>query len=310
MSERLNQVEKIIVICGPTGVGKTSFAIKMAQRFNGEIIGADSMQIYKYMDIGTAKPDAEERALIRHHLIDFLDPAEAYDAARFAQDADRVVQEIRGRGRVPIVAGGTGFYIKALLHGLFRSEPIDPETMEKLETELKQKGNMHLYARLEECDPQTASELHPNDTFRVIRALEFYMTNHRRISDFRKEHSFSRKRYDYLKFGLFMDREKLYERINRRVDIMLLSGLLKEVADLVEKGYSLDLKSMQSIGYKHLGMFINGETDWDETVRLLKRDTRRYAKRQFTWFRQDEEINWVRPDQVDDAVNLVKDFLK
>jgi len=302
-------MEKIIIICGPTGIGKTSFAIKLARRFNGEIVSADSMQIYRHMDIGTAKPDEEEQKLVSHHLIDFLDPGENFDAAMYAKAADRVIKEIFARGKTPFIAGGTGLYIKTLLHGLFRSEPICEKTLSKLNMELEEKGRLYLYQKLEECDPESAKALHPNDSFRVIRALEFFMTNRQKISDYKKKHSFHETRYDFIKIGLYMEREKLYERINKRVDIMLSQGLLKEVATLVENGYSLNLKPMQSIGYKHMGMFIKDEVDWKEAVRLLKRDTRRYAKRQFTWFNKEREINWVRPSQFEEAKNLIKDFL-
>jgi len=302
-------MEKIIIICGPTGIGKTSFAIKLAKHFNGEIIGADSMQIYRHMDIGTAKPDEKEQKLVSHHLIDFLDPRENFDAAMYAKAADRIIKEIFSKGKTPFIAGGTGLYIKVLLHGLFRSEPICEKTLSKLNRELEEKGRLYLYQKLKECDLKSAEGLHPNDSFRVIRALEFFLTNRQKISDYKKIHSFHETRYDFIKIGLYMEREKLYERINKRVDIMLSQGLLKEVTTLVENGYSLDLKPMQSIGYKHMGMFIKGEVDWEEAVRLLKRDTRRYAKRQFTWFNKEREINWVRPSQFEEAKNLIKDFL-
>ncbi len=261
------------------------------------------------MDIGTAKPDEEEQKLVSHHLINFLDPMENFDAAMYAKAADRVIKEIFAKGKTPFIAGGTGLYIKTLLHGLFRSEPICEKTLSKLNRELEEKGRLYLYQKLEECDPESAKALHPNDSFRVIRALEFFVTNRQKISDYKKKHSFHETRYNFIKIGLYMEREKLYKRINQRVDIMLSQGLLKEVTTLVEEGYSLDLKPMQSIGYKHMGMFIKNEVDWEEAVRLLKRDTRRYAKRQFTWFNKEREINWVRPSQFEESKNLIKEFL-
>lgn len=299
----------IIVICGPTGIGKTSFSISLARAFNGEIVGADSMQIYKYMDIGTAKPSPDEVAKARHHLVDFIDPADPFDAGRYVQQADLAIIEIAGRKKLPIVAGGTGLYIRALLHGLFRSTPICAKTMAKLTCEFEEKGGRHMHDQLKSCDPVAAQKIHPNDAFRVLRALEVYQTTGKPISDRQTHHNFNQNRYRYLKLGLKMDRDVLYERINQRVEIMLDSGLLDEVRGLIKKGYSLDLKSMQSIGYKQMGMFLKNEVDYNEAVRLLKRDTRRYAKRQFTWFNRDKDIHWLEPDRIDEAKKRVKEFL-
>ena len=300
---------KIIIICGPTGIGKTSFSIALAKKFSGEIIGADSMQIYKYMNIGTAKPSKEEVDSAAHHLIDFVDPKVAFDAGQFVDHADKAIQEITARQKLPIVAGGTGLYIKALLHGLFRSKPICEKTMNRLNHMLENKGPAYMHDQLKQCDPDAAERIHANDSFRVLRALEVYQTTGKPISARHSEHGFDTKRYRYLKLGLKLEREKLYQRINVRVDEMITQGLLAEVRQLIEMGYDPGLKPMQSIGYKHMCMFIHGETDWDETIRLLKRDTRRYAKRQFTWFNQDKEVYWIEPDEIDQAKQLVKDFL-
>ncbi|MCG8636961.1 MAG: tRNA (adenosine(37)-N6)-dimethylallyltransferase MiaA [Desulfobacterales bacterium] len=302
-------MKKIITICGPTGVGKTGFAIRLAKEFNGEIIGADSMQIYKFMDIGTAKPDAEERAAAVHHLVDFLDPKEEFDAGKFAAMADRAIEDIHNRGKLPIVAGGTGLYIRALLHGLFRGKPICEETLEKLNRELEEQGGEALHNRLAACDPEAAGKIHPNDGFRIVRALEVFQTTGTPISQRQQDHDFKEERYQSLTLGLHMEREKLYRRINQRVDIMLDQGLLKEVHGLVEQGYPLELKSMQSIGYRQMGMFMRGEVDFQEAVRLLKRDTRRYAKRQFTWFKKEPGLVWVDPQDTTKALAAVKEFL-
>ena len=302
-------MKRIIVICGPTGIGKTSFAISVARRFNGEIIGADSMQIYKHMNIGTAKPDTEELKLVRHHLVNFVDPKEDFDAGKFVKAADNAIEDISARGKIPIIAGGTGLYIKALLHGLFRSKPICPQTISELTRELEEKGSTSLYQKLEKCDPKAAKKIHPNDSFRVIRALEVCQTTGQKISDRQKNHNFEDQRYNFFKIGLYMDRGKLYDRINKRVGLMLNQGLLNEVTTLAQKGYSFNLKSMQSIGYKHMAMFINNEIDWEEAVRLFKRDTRRYAKRQFTWFHKDKDMHWLMPSQLDEAEKLIKEFL-
>ena len=303
-------MKKIITICGPTGIGKTGFAISLAQKFNGEIIGADSMQIYKYLDIGTAKPDADERAAAPHHLVDFLDPALDFDAGQYETMASKLIHTLDGDGKLPIVAGGTGLYIRSLLYGLFRSRPADPGTIESLTRELEERGSIVLHGELERCDPDAARRIHPNDGFRIVRALEVFRNCGATISKKQEDHGFAQKKFDSLTLGLTMDRDRLYDRINRRVDIMMEQGLLNEVAQLREKGYSLELKSMQSIGYRHMGMYLRGEVDLDEAVRLLKRDTRRYAKRQFTWFRKEPGLIWIQPSETERAFDLVEKFLK
>lgn len=302
-------MKKIITICGPTGIGKTSFSIAIARHFNGEIIGADSMQIYKYMDIGTAKPDSVELKMAPHHLVDFLDPKEEFDAGMYATRAGQVIEDLYNNGRLPIIAGGTGLYIRALLYGLFRSQPVCEKTLAALTCLQKEKGNLFLHGQLKECDPVAAQKIHPNDSFRLIRALEVFKTTGQPISIKQKGHDFKDSKYKSLTIGLCMDRKKLYERINRRVDMMIDQGLLNEVNSLVDKGYSLDLKSMQSIGYRHMGMFLKNEVDFDEAIRLLKRDTRRYAKRQFTWFNKEPGLIWLEPSQIDSAIDLIKEFL-
>lgn len=300
---------KIITICGPTGIGKTGFAIALARELNGEIIGADSMQIYKYMDVGTAKPDERERQLAIHHLVDFLDPADNFDAKHFTSLADQAISDIAKRGRMPVVAGGTGLYIRALLHGLFRGEPVCPATIDKLNRVLEDKGAPALHIQLTKCDPAAAEKIHPNDGFRIVRALEVFLTTGSPISRCRQTHDFKSDRYQSLTFGLHMDRKLLYDRINRRVDIMMDQGLLDEVTGLVNQGYSLELKSMQSIGYRHMGMYLKGEVNLEEAVRLLKRDTRRYAKRQFTWFNKEKDLIWINAGDTENAIKTAKDFL-
>jgi tRNA dimethylallyltransferase len=299
--------KKIILVCGPTGVGKTGFAIDLATRVDAEIIGADSMQIYRYMDVGTAKPDARERSMVRHHLVDVVDPDQDFDAARFARMADSAIEGLHGRGMAAIVAGGTGFYFKALVHGLFRGTQADPAVIAALEQEAAEGADLH--ARLVAVDPDAAAKIHPNDLFRVIRALEVAVTQNTTISSLQDAHGFAGERYRTLKFGLYMDREKLYQRIEKRVDMMLDQGLIREVEGLLDRGYRSDLKSMQSIGYRHVCQYLRGDTGFDEMVALLKRDTRRYAKRQFTWFRRDKGMVWLMPQEVERAVSLTADFL-
>ena len=301
---------KVIIICGPTGIGKTSVAIKIAEAVNGEIISADSMQIYRHMDIGTAKPAPAELARARHHMIDIVNPDEHFDAALFSGIAHKKVLKLDKRRIVPIVAGGTGLYIKALIHGLFGADPADPNIRIKLKEEADAHGADFLYKRLAESDPAAAERIHPNDTYRIIRALELAEATGKTISKHHGEHRFADKRYKVLKIGLQIEREALYDRINQRVDVMIEAGLVDEVRGLLERGYSEDLKSMQSIGYRHMVDYIKGRVLLDETIRTLKRDTRRYAKRQMTWFNADPEIVWTKPEETEDIMLRVKDFLQ
>ena len=301
---------KVIVICGPTGIGKTAVGIRLAEKLGGEIISADSMQIYRYMDIGTAKPTAAEQNRILHHLVDIVDPDEDFDAVRFAKMARQKVMQLHQRGVMPLVVGGTGLYIKALLQGLFQSNPADPKIRERLMKEVTENGSSRLHDRLKQIDPDAAERLHPNDAYRIVRALETIESTGRSISDHHQDHGFGDEPFHALKICLQIERQKLYDRIDQRVDMMIDAGLLDEVKKLLSMGYSADLKSMQSIGYRHMAAFIEGQLPWDECLRTLKRDTRRFAKRQFTWFGADQEIQWYEPDQADGMIRLVEGFLE
>ncbi|MDM8538912.1 tRNA (adenosine(37)-N6)-dimethylallyltransferase MiaA, partial [Desulfobacterales bacterium HSG17] len=292
------------------GIGKTSSGISLAQKFNGEIISADSMQIYKYMDIGTAKPSLKEQAAVCHHLIDIIEPDEDFDAARFAETANKKINLLNDKGITPFVAGGTGMYIKALVHGIFKAEPVDPQIRRQIKKDADLLGNQVLYERLNKCDPDAAKKIHPNDTYRITRALEIYESTGRKLSEHHEQHRFAHERFNVLKIGLSMDREKLYERINQRVDEMIDRGLEQEVKNLLEKGYLPDLKSMQSIGYRHMNDYIQGKITKDEARITMKRDTRRYAKRQFTWFGTDSQIIWTQPEKIGNIEPLVKKFLQ
>jgi tRNA dimethylallyltransferase len=300
---------KIIIICGPTGVGKTNVAIGLAQHFGGQIIGADSMQVYKYMDIGTAKPTAEEGARVVHHMVDFVEPDESFDAARYATGARAKIIELEQQHIIPFVVGGTGLYIKALLYGLFEEKVSDPEIRAVLKAEADAHGIRSLYDRLDRLDPETANRLHPNDSYRILRALEVIEATGQTISSHHKKHGFFDQPFESLKIGLNLDRAVLYERINSRVDAMISAGFLDEVKGLIAGGYSASLKSMQSIGYRHMVDYIEGRSSWAECVRTLKRDHRRYAKRQLTWFGADPEIIWKEPGQVKALKLLVDNFL-
>jgi tRNA dimethylallyltransferase len=301
---------KIIVVCGPTGIGKTAAAIELAQAFGGEIVSADSMQIYRYMNIGTAKPSPQERAAVRHHMIDVVEPSENFSAAQYARLAAECIANLNRSGKVPLVVGGTGLYIKALVHGLFRSPPIGPQIRGQLREEVHSKGIQLLYERLRRCDPESADRLHPNDTFRILRALEVFESTGMSMSAYQKAHGFAESRFDSLKIGLNIDRSALYERINNRVDAMMEAGFMQEVDDLLRRGYGPELKSMQSIGYRHLVDHLQGKCFLEETLETLKRDTRRYAKRQLTWFGADGEIIWKKPEQIEDLKKQVRSFIR
>lgn len=301
---------KIIIICGPTALGKTATAMGLAETFNGEIVGADSMQVYKYMDIGTAKPTRDEQSRVTHHMIDIVVPDEHFDTKAYARLAREKVMELNSQGITPFIVGGTGLYIKALVHGLFEAGASDPCIRNRLKEEAQIYGSAFLHQRLSRKDPDTAKKIHPNDAYRIIRALEVYESTGKTMTQLHREHSFKDNPFDFLKIGLHINRDILYDRINRRVDAMIDTGLVGEVTGLLEMGYVSHLKSMQSIGYRHVVDFIQGRCEWNETVRTLKQDTRRYAKRQLTWFKADPDLIWAEPEQVSEIRDLIKKFLQ
>jgi len=310
MSLKRNTKPNVVVICGPTATGKTSAAIELAEIVSGEIIGADSMQVYRYMDIGTAKPTADEQACVPHHMIDIVDPDELFDAQKYAKMAHEIIMKLFARGQTPLVVGGTGLYIKALVHGLFEAYPAGHDLRRRLKKQAEAHGTDFLHKRLKRCDPDAATRLHPHDTYRIIRALEIYELTGKTISDHHGTHRFQDGPFRVLKIGLNLDREILYNRIDSRVDAMIEAGLIEEVKGLLGKGYLPGLKSMQSIGYRHMVDFIENRMSCDEALRTLRRDTRRYAKRQLTWFNADPEIVWFNPEQLDDIGRKIKNFLK
>ena len=306
----LSTQQKVVVLCGPTGVGKTAASISVAKHFSAEIVNADSMQVYRLMDIGTAKPSLEERRAVPHHLIDIIDPDAPFSAAAYAEKARKIIATLHQDGILPLVVGGTGLYIKALLHGLFKEDPKNPRIRSRLKAEAAVSGIQALHARLQRLDPEAACRIHPNDTVRVIRALEICESTHTPLSKHHAAHGFSQKPFDVLKIGLTLERNVLYDRINRRVDQMLAAGLLEEVEFLLKQGYDPTLKSMQAIGYRHIVRFIQKERPWDEAVSTMKRDTRRYAKRQWTWFKADPQVIWYTPDAVEDIRRAVAAHLE
>lgn len=285
----------LIIVAGPTGVGKTAAAIEIARAISAEIVSADAMAVYRYMDIGTAKPTKAERGAVPHHLIDVADPDEDYDAARFAAEAGRAIGEIHGRGRAVVVAGGTGLYLKSLLYGLFDEGAKDPAVRESLKQELIELGPEALHARLAALDPAAAERIHVNDSYRTLRALEVISATGRPVSESRASHGFSRPLYRHLFFCINDDREALYARIERRVAAMMEAGLLGEVRGLLARGFSPELKSMRSIGYRHMAEALTGVSSLENAVTRLCTDTRRLAKRQLTWFKAVPGVVWVSP---------------
>lgn len=300
---------KVVIIAGPTASGKSMLAAELAKAFNGEVVSADSMQVYKYMDIGTAKPSKETLESVPHHLIDVVEPDSDYTAASFRIDAMRKIREIHGRGRPAFIAGGTGLYIKALTKGLFEGPAADKSLREGLRREAGERGAGHLYKRLKEVDPTSAASIHPNNVVRIIRALEVYESAGRPISDFHREHGFHEDPFDAVKVGLVKERALLYGDIEKRVDRMMEEGLPEETERLIDMGYGPDLKPMRALGYREMTGYLYGEFGLDESVVLLKKNTRHYAKRQMTWFRKDPGIIWFSPEQKKDIMMVVERHL-
>lgn len=280
----------LVVILGPTAVGKTAVAIQAARAMGAEIISADSMQVYRGMDIGTAKPTLEERAQARFHLIDVADPDEPFSAARFSQMAGSALSEIMARGQRVIMAGGTGLYLRAFLSGFTLAPKVDAYLRAQLIQESQTLGLTALHQRLSALDPIAAERIHANDSVRIIRALEVIMTTGKPISE---QQAQTGKPVRAQKFGLTLPRESLYERIEQRVDSMMVQGFLQEVEALQAKGYHAGLPSMKSLGYRHLMAYLQGEWSLESAVHYLKRDTKRFAKRQMTWFRREEDVQWL-----------------
>lgn len=284
----------LIILTGPTAVGKTKLSIQLAKAIGGEIISADSMQVYKGMDIGSAKIKKEEMDGVTHYLIDVLEPNEEFHVVRFQQMAKQAMDAIYAKGNVPIVVGGTGFYIQSLLYDIdFTENEEDHAYRQELEKIAQEKGNTYLHEQLRTVDPQSAEDIHANNVKRVIRALEFYHQTGTKISEHNAAEHAKSSPYDFCYFVLNDERAKLYERINLRIDEMIKEGLVQEVEALKDKGYTKDMVSMQGLGYKEILDYLNGVTTLDEAVYILKRDTRHFAKRQITWFKRERDVIWV-----------------
>ena len=288
----------LIILTGPTAVGKTEASIGLAEAVGGEIISADSMQVYRHMDIGSAKIKPEEMGGIPHHLIDVLEPDEDFHAARFQAMAKQAMQRIYSAGHIPIVTGGTGFYIQALLYDIdFSKGGEDSEYRQYLMSVAKEKGSHTLHEMLRQVDPESAASIHENNKKRVIRALEFYRQTGTPISRHNEQERRKASPYRFVYFVLTDERRHLYERIDYRVDKMLKDGLIEEVTWLKEQGYTRDMVSMQGLGYKEILSYLDGEMTLDEAVYTLKRDTRHFAKRQLTWFKRERDVVWIEKDR-------------
>lgn len=290
--------KNLVIIAGPTASGKTSLSIEVAKRFNGEIISADSMQVYKYMDVGTAKIKKCEMDGIPHYMLDEVTPDEEFSVALFREKSGKYIDDIVSRGKLPIVVGGTGLYINSLTYVLDFSDGCEDKSyrtyLEKLSNE---KGKEYLHSMLKEVDIDSYERLFPNDTKRVIRALEVYKETGKTISQIQKESREKDIEYNLAYIALTMDRQFLYERINKRVDIMIENGLVNEVKSLLDKGYTRDMTSMQAIGYKEVLDYLDGKLTLNEVIDIVKQSSRRYAKRQLTWFRKDKRVKWFEVDK-------------
>lgn len=286
------QKSNIIVVCGPTAVGKSALGLSWAKKFNGEIISADSMQIYRGMDIGTAKPSIQEQKEVKHHLINILDVNDEYSAEQYKDDADVVLSEVASRGKLPIILGGTGFYIKALLYEHnFGNAQKDNKIREKYLIILENFGKIYLHDILKEIDFDSSEKIHPNDTKKVIRALEIYEVSGKKKSDLIQSELLNR--YDFKMYCLNMDRQALYEKINVRVDKMINNGLIDEVQQLLKNGADINGQAMQGIGYSETIEYLNNQISKDEMINLIKQRTRNYAKRQITYFKGIKDVKWI-----------------
>ena len=301
--------QKLIIVSGPTASGKSSLAVELARHFRGEILNADSMQVYRDMDVGTAKPSAAERRGITHHLLDVVAPDEEFNAAIYRDMAVLRLNEIALKKKLCFVVGGTGLYIKALLGGLIDCPPSVPAFREKMQQECDRYGSDVLHKRLKLLDPESALKIHPHDKLRIIRALEIIHLTQERPSSLMRKHGFRQGPFRALKICLQIDREQLYHRINERSLLMIENGLVEETEGLLKNGYSPHLKPMKSLGYRHMIKYIEGTWELDKAVRSLQADTRKYAKRQLTWFRADPDIHWMIPAKMDNIIKKISEFM-
>ena len=301
---------KVIIICGPTASGKTELSIKLAKRINGEIISADSMQIYKDMTIGTAKPKPDEMQGIKHYMIDCVSPDERYSVANYKQDATKAIEEILAKGKVPIVVGGTGLYIDSLIYGIeYNDIAIDDEYRKELELKCQKDGLESLYEMAKKIDEEAIKKISINDKKRIMRILEIYKATGKTKTEQEIESRSKEVKYDYKIYALTMERNILYERINRRVDLMIQNGLIQEVEMLIKK-YNKFPTAMQGLGYKEIVKYLNGEYTKEEAIEEIKMQSRRYAKRQLTWFRKNKQTIWLENNNANDMQNNIDNILE
>ena len=306
-------MNKIIVIVGPTAVGKTYISVELAKKLNTEIISADSMQIYKGMNIGTAKITEEEKQGIIHHMIDIINPDEEYSVSEFKYDAEKIIDRLLSENRIPIIVGGSGLYVNSLIYDLdFGNTKSNKKLREYYTYYYKEHGEDALYDKLLKIDPVAAEKIHKNNIKRIIRALEVYDITGVKFSELNTDIRKKSNKYDCILIGLSMERKVLYERINQRVDEMLSNGLVDEVSSLINKGYGKNLVSMRGIGYKEIIEYLEGNTDYEEAVNTLKQNTRRFAKRQYTWFLKDENVKWFsmdNPSEIDKTLDSIVEYI-
>lgn len=304
----LSNKGKVISITGPTCTGKSSLSVVLAEKFNGEIINCDSMQVYKYFDIGTAKPDRAMRKQTPHHLIDIVEPHEEFNAARFQKTASAAIEDIQNQGKLPILVGGTGLYLRALVYGLFDA-PKDVGLREKLQGEYTE-GPLRFYERFKNIDPEYAMRISFKDKLRMVRAMEIFLLTGKKVSNLEKDHGFQKPRYDILKIGLKHERDVLYDRINRRVDDMFVQGWIEEVKNILSMGTSKSVKPFSSIGYREILLYINDSISHEVMVKDIKQHTRHYAKRQFTWFAKEKGMFWFQyPEDSERITVAIAEFL-
>ena len=300
----------LVVIVGPTAVGKSEVAIELAKRTKGEIVSCDSRQVYKHLNIGTAKPTKEERKKIPHHLIDIIEPNEKFNAFLYARKAHKAISRVHRKKKIPILVGGSGLYARAVIDGIFLGAGKNEKIRKRLEKEIEKFGSKHLYQRLKWVDPETTSRLHPHDKVRIIRALEVYELTGQPISALQKISRGKRPNYDLLMIGLKRERKELYRRINQRAERMIKKGLVKEIESILKKGFSKDLPALKGLGYKEIIGYLDGEYDLKEVIYLLKRNTRRFAKRQLTWFNRNKRIHWIEMGEKDSANKVASQIVK
>ncbi len=301
-------MNKVLVILGPTCVGKTQVSLKVADILNGEIVSFDSRQVYRFMDIGTAKPTRDERKRAPHYLVDLVLPDQNFNAANYGKKAREIIKEIIEREKQPIAVGGSGLYLKALIDGFFQGPPANPDIREKLNREAREQGEYHLYNKLKLVDPKAAERIHPHDLIRIIRALEVFEITGKPITTWQLEGNYKPFPVRFIKIGLNLERSLLYQRIDQRVDEMFARGLLNEVKGLKEKGYAPRLKAFKTVGYQELFSYLDGKLEIMEAKERIKLNTRQYAKRQMTWFRRDREIIWLEVTDKDLIERILQYF--